>query len=215
MNNWAEYKQVVEREQLVRDACFMPILDSIGPFEVKPMALRHFLALSAIGNPFVAGGTPTPDDAFLFLWQVSPDYDPKNYRAKRKLRRLCKFFMPGIPWFGRTKRWKKQTRKRLVCFEQMCLAIRAYVDEAFQDKPPAKDSAKKASYYSIAANFVDTFGTEYSWSPETTLAQPLKALHQYLILIRARDRAKAGKPPVFFNPSDELLGLLVSKECEN
>ena len=92
------YREAVQREQLERDAAFLDVTESIGPFEVKPLTLRHYLTLRTKGSPFLMpGASPTPSDLFVLLWLLSPQYG--QAKAKRRLLRACRamFFAPGKP----------------------------------------------------------------------------------------------------------------------
>jgi hypothetical protein len=80
-------------------------------------------------------------------------------------------------------------------------ALRCYVDETFQDSPPA--SASKGfveDYFSDAAFFCAFTGRNYGWSMEETMSCPIKILFQ--CLNEAKRNANSRVP--LCNPSDRV-----------
>lgn len=234
-----KYVEAVEREQFIRETAFLPVSERIGPFEVLPMTLRHFLCLRSGGSPFVCGGTVTDEDVFEFLWVLSPRYGVENVREKRKLYARCrKWFLRGPRGVWRAlagmvvhgllsaahsprgrglghpeagvfpKAEEKRAKARLERLEGLIGEVREFVSEAMQDQPPSGEASSGPSYWGDGAAICETMATEYGWTVPETLDLPLKQLFQFLKVIRARERAKAGRAPVMFNPSDRMKAEL-------
>ena len=167
----------IEQERFVRDSSFLSLPEVIGGVDVQPMTLRHVIALSSVGSPFIAGGHASPEAVAQFVLLLAK---PQGWLAKRRLlRRIAR-----------------------LDYDATIAEIKAFMDEAFQDSPASSGGRAQASYYSFAASLVDVFGTEYGWSENEILDVPLKRLFQYLNAIRKRHNPEA----VLFNPSDRVRG---------
>jgi hypothetical protein len=197
------YAEAVIRERVVRDAAFLGITESIGPFEVVPLTLRHWLILRLMRSPFLTKETPSPNDVFNFLWMLSTTYSPGDKRAKSRFERRCRhcFFLAIINtrW---ARSWHEVKRlKRLTAAANIIDSIRAFMEESLQDRPPVqKTKGFEADYYSDAAFFCCLFGREFGWSQEETLNMPMKRLFQCLNEIREK---RGGRTPLS-NPSDSV-----------
>ena len=206
------YREAVQREQLERDAAFLGVTERIGPFEVKPLTLRHYLALRTTGNPFLTpGAAPTPSDLFALLWLLSPQYG--QAKAKRRLLRACRalFFEPEKPRF-----WKLTAEAARANFDLLTVEAVGFIMSSLQDHPPSRgETAAGPSYYSDGAAMVDLFGTEYGWPDSVTLDTPMRRLFQYQKIIHGRRAAKAGKEPLMFNPSDRIKSHYLETENQN
>lgn len=211
LDNWIK---AVEREQLIRNAAFLPASESIGPFEAVPFTLQHYIALRVIKSPFVIGGTPTEADAAVFLWQVSPDYSADN-SGKRNHLKLCRWFaQPMAPFFRTSRRMKNYLTVcdlRLRRFVEIIRAIQEYLAESEMDWP-ATSGERGPAYWSDAANLCATFGAAYGWTVQETMGTPLKVLFQLLKIIDAKDKSQANKIPVMFNPSDRERAQWLEEE---
>jgi hypothetical protein len=201
------YAKEVLRERVIRDAAFLGITESIGPFEVVPMSLRHWLILRLMHSPLLTGDTPTPQDVFNFLWLLSTNYSATNLRSKRHFERRCRsMFFPPRYWALMNTRWARAWHeskriKRLTVAARIIYAARAYVTEALQDRPPIQKSIGfDADYYSDAAYFCALFGREFGWSQDETLNMPVKRMFQFLNECRA---SRGSKTPLC-NPSDRI-----------
>ncbi len=199
------YAAAVLKERVIRDAAFLGITESVGPFEVVPLTLRHWLILRLVKNPLLHGGTPSPLDVVNFLWLLSPDYSPT--RGKRKFERRCRkiFFppryMPVLNTKGARARHELRKEKRIAEAAKLVDAIRAFVNETMQDRPPVPQTlAFEADYFSDGAYFCAVFGREFGWSQEDVLNTPLKRLFQYLNEMKHYHRS----PTPLMNPSDSV-----------
>lgn len=212
-----QYRLAVERERFLRDAAFLPVTESIGPFEVVPMTLRHYLSLRLIRSPFITGETATPDDAANLLWQLSPRYSPSKPELKAGIVKRCQayaFASPPVlhlPWLMR--RWEDRCQRNWNRFQELLAEIQLYVRESIQDRPP-QTMERGQSYYSEAVGVIDTIAEEYGWEPDMILDMPIKVTFQIMKLIRTKRAAKAGEQKPMFNPSD-ILKPLLSNEALN
>lgn len=214
-----KYRQAVERERFVRDSAFLNVPEVIGPFEVRPMTLRHYLALMAIKSPFVTAGPPPAErDAFIFLWQLSPVYSPADVRAKRRFYRRCQraFIAPRpplihLPWLMWS--WRRIYQQRKDAMLEILAGIHVMVGESLQDMPPSRPSnGPSKSYYSPAAGICHEICSAYGWAADYVLDMPLKQSLQFLKIIDAGHRSTPKLPAVMFNPSDAIRGELDDEE---
>ncbi len=201
------YAAAVLQERLVRDAAFLGVTESIGPFEVVPLTLRHWLILRLMHSPLLTSATPTPQDVVNFLWLLSPQFSPTANRAKWFFERRCRraFFPPRYCALVNTKKaraWHAVRReKKLTAAAKIIDAARAFVNEAMQDRPPVpKYLGFETDYYSDGAYFCALFGREFGWTQDETLAMPIKRVFQYLNEIKEAH----GKRIPLMNPSDRL-----------
>lgn len=173
-------REAVEKEQFIRDTAFLDIPEQICGIDVKPLTLRHVLALSLVGSPFMVGGNPSPVDCAQFLWCVSTRWNPDSKWQRRLFMIRC----------GKI--------NAVDCVNQ----IDEFLRESFQDAPPRMGGGDRPSYYSYAAFMVDTFAHQYGWTDSQTLDMPCKRAFQLLCAIRKRNNPEA----TLFNPSDSVRG---------
>lgn len=199
------YAEAVLKERVVRDAAFLGITESVGPFEVTPLTLRQWIVLRLLNNPLLHGGTPTPDDVVNFLWLLSPGYHPVKGR-KAFERRCRRFFFPRrylalLNTKSAKARHEHRNEQQMIRAAKIVDAIRAFVQEAMQDRPPApKTLGFEADYFSDGAYFCAVFGREFGWSQDDVLNTPLKRLFQYLNEMKHYHRS----PVPLCNPSDRI-----------
>jgi hypothetical protein len=173
------YREAVQRETDLRDAAFLPVTDSICGVEVNQLTPFHLAALTLARSPFICGGVPFPRDIAIFLWCVSPEYNPRSVVA----------------------RWFFIRRVAKLDYRESVEAIMRYVSEAFFDAPGGKGERFKQSYYSSTASIVDLLAHEYGWAEADIMRVPFKRLFQYSRCIRERYAER----PMFFNASDSIL----------
>jgi hypothetical protein len=208
------YRDAIRRESFIRDASFLPVNEKLAGFEVRPMTLSDYLSLRLIGSPFLVGGDPTPADIRGFLWRLSPQYSTNSRRARWRHMRKCRAFIPPaepllrFPWS--LKRWAKKTVQALELQGNVLIAIRAYVEDTFQDWPSSKGQGENVSYYSDAASIVASLAREYGWTESAILALPMRRLLQYLKEIRHQGGAK-----VLFNRSDAIKDRYLADQNKN
>ncbi len=153
-----DYRQALDREELIRSAAFLGVTELICGVEVMPLTLEHLCRLQCVGSPFVSGGTPLPEDVAVFLWAVSPEYSQKA-RFKRYL--FCRK-VRGIKWAEGVE------------------AINAYLNESFEDAPAEKSLGFSAPYWSSYASIVALLAGEFGWTERDIIRMPLKRIWQYV-----------------------------------
>ncbi len=201
------YAEAIVRERIVRDAAFLGIHESIGPFEVVSMTLRHWVVLRMMNSPLLRNGTPDPIDLVNFLWLLSPKFTRHKGWARRLFDRRCrKHFLPPNNYslwntrFSRIK-FKLKCEKRLLNAAKMIDSAREYVGETMQDRPPSQPTLiYEIDYYSDPAYFCAIMGREFGWSQDEVLDTPLKRLFQYLNEMKSYHRS----PVPLCNPSDSV-----------
>jgi len=182
MTHLDRYAAAVEHERAVRDGAFLPVAETVAGFLVVPMSLRQFLVLRALRSPCLEYDQPVSlADAAGFLWLLNPDYSLKP-RKRRKFLRVC--------------RW--------IDLEYTVNAIREYVRETFQDRPPRQDGNSK-QFFSDGCSICAMLAREYGWPEDDILDLPLKRLFQYLNECAAMNAARAGHNALLGNPSDKVL----------
>lgn len=153
--------EAVSKEQLFRDAAFLPVKESIGAFEVKPLCLFHFLVLRIAGSAFLPPfTTPTPEDLAIFLWVVNPAYSPCQ-SARRRFQKRCRGF-----------------KKDLALAAQLTAKARDWIEVALLDRPEGGNSGYSPDYFSSICTYSHVMRSEYGYSMEQTLHMPMRILFQ-------------------------------------
>lgn len=179
------YAEAVLRERMLRDAAFLGLSETVGPFELRPLTLRGYLVLQMARSPLLHHATPSREQLVQFLWAQSVDYKPG-----RK---------------GRFARWlfMRKCRKHLATFTESARIIgacHAYIDEAMMDAPPRqRDGNYHKSYYSEVCFWVKLF--EWHYTDAQVLDMPLKTLHQF----RNAKLQSVDSKSILFNPSDREI----------
>ncbi len=199
------YASAVVKERIIRDAAFLGITESIGPFEVVSMTLRHWVVLRTMNSPFLRGGTPGPIDVVDFLWLLSPQFSPHQTKFRKAFDRQCleHFFPPKHSIWSAKKSHKLRCEQRMINAAKIIDAARDYIIETMQDRPPVQKSMSnghEVDYYSDPAYFCACFGREFGWCQEEVLNMPLKRLFQYLNEMKKYH----GSPVPLMNPSDSI-----------
>ncbi len=214
------YAAAVQRERVSRDAAFLGLTETVGPFELLPLSLYHYTILRLASNPLLYAPRPTPptpDEVALFLWLLCPGYtvQKSGWLARlfrfigpraRFLRRCRKIFYPPryLPLFNTARaraRYQNKRQARLEVAAQLIDAARAFVKESLQDRSPTQSAGGfNADYFSDIAYFRVTFGREFKCSLEELLHMPMKVLFQYNNVLKY-DR---GSKVPLCNPSDDI-----------
>lgn len=166
------YRDALEREEFRRNAAFLGVSELICGVEVQPLTLEHVCRLQCVGNPFLCGGVPSVEDVAVFLWAVSPQYSPRS-----KWRRF---------WFIRS--------IRKLPFIPAVEAIRAYIEEAFEDTIGGEQGGFIKSDWSGFASLVATLASEFGWTEREIMQMPIKRVWQYARIIQKRHDPKAWFP---------------------
>jgi len=202
------YAEAVAREQMVRDASFLPVNEKIGEFEVLPMTLRHYLILRMMRSPLLTGGMPGPVELTQFLWVLSPRYTPRNGLGRWMFFRRCRKFIPAS-FPGDSPRAKAKRQKAVLRAAQIINESVAYINDALQDRQPSSGGGGPCkSYFSDAAGTCALFAREFGWDDEATLQKPMKRLLQYM---KEMSVSRGSKIPLC-NPSDDKINeFLIAK----
>ncbi len=203
------YAEAVIQEQVLRDAAFLGLRESIAGFQVMPITVWHYIALRLTRNSvFLQEETPSPEDLANFLWMLSPSFRPERSVRKWFFLRRCKRmfgpprFLPLINTKGAKARFNMRNRKRLVTAARVLGEAKAYVAAAMQDRPPSRSiNGYEPDYYSDGALFCAVFAREYHWTEKDILKMPIKRMWQYLNEIRRDRNPKA----ILCNPSDGVM----------
>lgn len=201
------YCEAVLKERKIRDASFLGITEAIGPFEVQPLTLRHWIVLRMMQNPLLFDGTPTPNDLLNFFWLLSPRFTIGNSIRKRWFKWHCRrmFFPQRYLALWNTKRararFERKRIRRLTVAAKLIDKSKEFLNEALQDRPPIpKTLGFDAEYFSDGAYFCAVFGREFGWSQEDVLNTPIKRLFQYINEMKHYHRS----PVPLCNPSDRI-----------
>ena len=132
------------------------------------MTIRHFFILDGIQSPYLTNTQPTPEDMAIFLWVLSPRYQP-NEAAREK---FCEDIYS-------------------VNIQQATKDIERYLIATFQDaETDAADHKKYANYITY---LVDLFGREYGWQPDAIMEMPMRQLYQINTAIGERYARQNGE----------------------
>lgn len=194
------YRAALSAETEQRDAAFLPMPLTVprkwprAPLTLLPITIRRMLILEHAQSPFVCGGkaAPTAGDIALFLWVCSPGFSADKKRRDSFIH-SCRTVNAG----------------------DALETIRRMANAAFYDSPPRSGGGgESASYWSMAASFVDCFAAEYGWPMDTTLDAPLAGVLQLFKVIQHRRSASAGERVPLFNPSDSVKARWLKSENE-
>jgi hypothetical protein len=184
-----DYAEALAKERLQRQAAFLPVLESIGPFEARPLTLTHYTILAVAENPLLHKAPPSRAELAAFLWIVSPEFCAEARARDRFLKRCRVLNRPEV-------------------FSATLPEAVDYLADALAEKLPSRfEPGFQAELYSDVANICDRFACEYGWTQEYTMQLPLKCLLQYM---KAQQRrANAGVPLTqrvpLGNPSDKIV----------
>jgi hypothetical protein len=156
-----EYLKAVEKEQFERDVAFLGFPETVCGVEFRPLTLADVLLLRVVGSPFVVGGRVGPLEVGAFFKLQCTTRS--RFARWLMLRKLGKSFD----------------------LETTIRAIQAFIEEAYADAPGVSGHVG-VSYYSSAAGAVDCLAAEYGWTPDVTMAMPLRVLFQYYKVILSR-----------------------------
>lgn len=213
----------VQKERLIRDVSYLPVIEHICGFEVSPLTLTHYITLKTIESPFLPPfATPDPEDLARFLWLLNPRFS-LDAKERKKFMKRCRVFMPPpAPLFnGRRaiQRWKNKSAVALARMAETVIAARAFIREAMQDQPGSSGGngvIQRPEFYSDATSICAQLAREYGWSEDSILAMPTKRLFQYIKEIRDEDYSKAGQCAPLGNSSDKIMNdYLVTVNTRN
>lgn len=166
-------------EDAIRERAFLPIGETINGVDVLQFSLRHCTICFKIRSPFFYGTIPQVEDVGMFLWIVSPHYDPDDLEKRR-------IFLGQV---GQHDRWAL-----------FYPTIRKYINRAFMDRPPTVSDSKPIAT-SFAAGMIHKIASAYGWTPNQILDTPIAALFQLLKWIDVERNYKTPQ----FNPIQDRI----------
>jgi hypothetical protein len=183
------------KEEEIRRRAFLPCYLRICRIDVRALTPRHYILLDGIRSPFIQDGEVTTNHIAAFLWIVStkfllPSHQVSLSEVERARTAFTHYWGPRV--------------KALQAVKQ----IRAYVDEAFFDAPPA--NGETSSYASYGAHLVERFEL-----PHATLdsrGQPIPeggSLDLPFAQLFQRLRVKDAKANPRYNPPNPLSDSVV------
>lgn len=187
------YREAVDVESQSRDFCFTGENEYICGVEVAPLTFRHWVWLSYIQNPFIAGGRINNDNVSASIAGFMLAIWPQRKSAGRIRRKLFLMRVGRLP------------------LSDALAGIWKYIDEAFLDAPKG-GSHQGADYFSFAAAVVNKLCSAYGMGPSEVLDTPVKVGFQCLKLIGRDEAARAGKPFMMFNPISDSVRTKIAIE---
>jgi len=201
-----DYAAAVERQDLVRDAAFLGVPETLCGITVAPMTFRHLLWLQMIRSPFIGASSLQEDTAHLdvaaFFKTLAPGDRPSFMNTFTRITRIdanLKQFMAAV---GKLK------------LPAAVVGIRDFVQETFMDAPGGGES-NEASYYSIGAALTHRLCAAYAGlNPNPmvypgALDVPLKAGFQ---LIKCLKRDENPKAILFNGLSDKAKARWINQQ---
>lgn len=174
MNLDRSLRRAKQVEDAIRERAFLPLGEKINGIEVLQFSLRHCTICFHIRSPFFFGGPANVEHVGMFLWIVSPDYDPANTDLRA-------VFMAMV---GAQPNWSMFYPR-----------IRKYLKRAFMDMPPVAEDGK-AIAASYAASMVHKIAAAYKWAPDVIMGMPIAALFQLMKWIEVEKKFSTPQ----FNP---------------
>lgn len=220
--------EAIAAEKVSREAAFLhsekfPLHENIAGFPAVPLCLFHCDLLRMMSSPFMPPfDTPTPRQTADFLWVVSPGFNRKSsglgrfwkwlhYRKCRKFDSIAPKILALTPENNRLARrfWENRWGTALARHTIAVVAIREFVNEAFNDRPSphaSADGINEPDYYSdfaaIAATLMRNYhGLDY----HEIMFMPMKVIYQFLKEIHEHAAATAGQPALLENGSDRFI----------
>lgn len=164
----AAIQQAIAENESNQAEAWLNFNDEIAGIEVTQMTIRQFFMLDGIESPYLNQGNPTPADLAVFIWILSPKYQP----SKKARDKFCEEIF-SIP------------------IEQATKDIERYLIKTFQDaETDGKDEKRYCNYLTY---LVDLFAREYGWSTEQILKIPMRQLYQLNTAIGERYARAAGE----------------------
>lgn len=204
-----------------RDVSFTDATINVCGVECVQFTLYRHLLLRLAHSPYIIDLPGNCEQAFQFLWIVSPRYSAKGGKEKAALRNYCvrKFYPPRPPiihtrWL--MNRWRDRSAKCAASLLELSDAILKYLKRARADQGGGKESGGSGkAFFNDCAAVCHDLGRAYGWPPRTAMHMPTAALFQLLKLIRADRMAESGKEPIMFNGSDHLWQRAILEGMED
>ena len=163
-----EVQKAIDQAESWQAESWLNLTTEISGVEVEQMTLNHFFLLDGIDSPFIKNRSFTPGDLGVFLWILSPDYQPGRQARDEFIKSIVD-----------------------VNIAEAVNDISDYLTATFQDAETAGDESKK--YANFIAYMVDMFAREYSWHPDQILNLPMRQIYQLATAIGERYAKQAGE----------------------
>ena len=164
----AAIKQAIAESESNQAEAWLNFNTTIAGIEVTQMTIKQFFMLDGIESPYLNQGSPTPPALALFLWILSPKYNP----TKEAREKFCEEIFT-------------------LQIEQATKDIQKYLIATFQDaEADGKDDKRYANYLTY---LIDLFGREYGWRPAEVMQMPMRQLYQLNTAIGERYARAAGE----------------------
>lgn len=160
-------KKAADFESRLRIEALLNICSQVGPFTVRPMTGRDALELLYSDNRLITEGRPLREDYVVFLYQLRAETETRKEKA------FTAFALKHLT-------------------DEVKLEILTFLDAQFNDFPaPASNDLVKDSVDSWIwiSSVLDVLCSEYGWTIEYALDQPLPAVMQ---LVQASIKRKVG-----------------------
>ena len=180
------YAAAIESERTNRELSFLAQPLPLCGVAVRQMTPRHMLLLKGVGNRFVTGGRPDAGDVSIFVWLLSMEYTT-GHQAQIA---FCKKLIKGM-----------NVNKSIG-------EVFRFLEMVFQDAPEGTSQDKL--YTAPIASLVDRFASQYGWTTDEILEQPLARLFQLSREITRRFNPQAP----MCNKSDRYIGEWLTRQNE-
>ncbi|MDE2103925.1 MAG: hypothetical protein KGL39_42205 [Patescibacteria group bacterium] len=219
--------EAIAAEKTSREAAFLhsekfPLHENIAGFPALPLCLFHCDLLRMMSSPFMPPfDTPTPGQTADFLWVVSPHFNRDgfgfgrirkflHYRKCRQFKSIAPEILSRMPEKAKRMRgfWEKRWGGALARHTIAVMAIREFVAEALNDRPPpnSDNSIEEPDYYSdFAALSAVLMRNYHGLDYDQIMFIPLKIIYQFLKEIHEHAAAQVGQPALLENGSDRWM----------
>lgn len=177
-------------EAELRELPFLGVNLDICGIEVKQFAPRHFLYLDTARIPFMTPAALMADQAAMFLWVISPGFNPAGAGRKEFLGRIASLN------FGHLK-----------------TELTQYVEQAMMDAPKGQGDGRAAStsFYAYVIDALVAGG--YQWPRDVIMDTPFAEIFQYLRRIASRKGDAALANPLSDKARREAVNAYAARKA--
>lgn len=162
-----------EKDNELVSLAFLPIVVTVGSFEIAPLTIERLLWLEQLKSPFLTGKEIRKKDVLAFLWIFNP-----NFRAGEK--------------YG-----KAFCRRHYFIFWRKYAMIIGEILSTYMEMLPGGSSAKKGDNGGKGTSdwlpqMLDGFASQYHWSERDIMNLPVMRAMLYANAMAARLSGKQG-----------------------
>jgi len=175
------YQVALAQEREERDLAVLASSRTVGGVDIRPITVKDYLTLSAIGSPYLVGGQRVPLAALQFLTFMSVGFcRPEDGRLRA--------------WLNRRKVLRQMRRYGI---EKAMVEVEEFLDLAWMDSPGSSTEGGDAAVpcTSVFVSIIDSLASVYHWTPDTIMGLTMPMLFQ---LYRCRAVA-GGSNKIMFN----------------